>query len=333
MKFRDLGNTGLRLSEIGIGTWEMSGDVWGKKDDALSLRALEAGIEGGANFIDTGAGYGAGHVEELIGTFLRTTPRKREEIIICTKVKPQSGQFAPPPEKDIEAFYQPEWIRDQCEASLRRLGTDFVDILFLHTWSRSWGHETAWHDELSRLKDEGKVRAFGISIPDEGITDANVQVALKLVDTIQCVFSVFQQEPIYSLLPLAAKYGVGIIARSPFSSGVLVQDWSPDMKFPEGDWRGIWPLNEKPGWLEDQVNMAERVKPILSETGLTHSQAALGFVLASPEVSSVLAGSANPEHVAENLRASEVTLPANFVSTTRQLWLDRKVHGTYNGSI
>lgn len=333
MKFRKLGKTGILLSEIGIGTWELSGDVWGKKDDATSLRALEVGVENGANFIDTAAGYGAGHAEELIGNFLRKGTRKRDEVIISTKVKPQCGQFAPPPERNIQDFYGRDWIRNQCEASLKRLSTDYIDILFMHTWSRSWGHETAWYEELSQLKREGKVRAFGISIPDEGITDANVQVALGLVDAIQCVFSAFQQEPIYSLFPLVAKHDVGIIARSPFSSGVLVQEWTSTTRFPEGDWRASWPLQVKPGWLESQISMAEKVKPILTASGLAYAEAALQFVLASPEVSSVIPGSANPSHVAQNIRSSDITLSEQVIQTIRQLWLDRQVQGTYNGSI
>jgi aryl-alcohol dehydrogenase-like predicted oxidoreductase len=333
MNYRQLGKTGIRVSEIGLGTWEMSGDVWGKKDDAVSLQALEVGLNAGANFIDTAAGYGSGHAEEVVGTVLARRSVKRDQVVISTKVKPECGQFAPPPEREIRDFYKPEWIRAECEASLKRLKTDYVDILFLHTWSRSWGHEIGWYDELTRLKKTGKIRSFGISIPDEGITDANVQVALGLVDVIQCVFNAFQQEPLYSLLPLASKYDVGVVARSPFSSGVIVQDWNPEMKFPEGDWRGSWPLDVKPGWLEDQVAMAEKVKPVLDDGGVGATKAALAFILASPEVSSVIPGSANPQHVAENMSASGSALPSATLRQVRQLWLDRQIHGTYNGSI
>lgn len=333
MNYRQLGATGIRISEVGLGTWELAGDVWGKKDDSVSLRALEVGLEGGANFIDTAAGYGSGHAEELVGALLQKTSKPRDEIVVSTKIKPECGQFAPPPERQIEEFYSPKWIASQCEASLTRLKTEYIDVLFLHTWSRSWGHETAWYDSLSKLKKEGKVRSFGISIPDEGITDANVQVALGFVDAIQCVFSTFQQEPMYSLFPLAAKNRVGIIARSPFSSGVMVQRWTPEMSFPEGDWRASWPLSVKPGWLADQIAMAEKVKPLLSASNLGPAAAALAFVLGSPEVSAVIPGSADPTHVAENVGASGKRLPDAVFAKLRQLWIDKHIHGTYNGSI
>lgn len=333
MRFRNLGKTGIRISEIGLGTWEMSGDVWGKKDDLVSLKALQTGIDHGANFIDTAAGYGSGHVEELIGTFLHDKPGLRDNLVISTKVKPECGQFAPPSDRDIRDFFSPAWIRKQCEISLSRMGTDYIDILFLHTWSGAWGHETEWCDELVKLKKEGKVRSFGISIPDEGIRDANVQIALESIDVIQCVFNVFQQEPIYSLFPLAAKHGIGIIARSPFSSGALVQNWSTSMQFEEGDWRGIWPHSVKPGWLQEQIDMFSVIKPLLMKSEEPFPIAALQFILTCPEVSSVIPGSADPLHIITNLSASESSLTIDIVNEIRKLWKEQKVHGTYNGSI
>jgi aryl-alcohol dehydrogenase-like predicted oxidoreductase len=333
MHFRQLGSTGMEISEIGIGTWEMSGDVWGPTEDEQSLRAIQAGVDGGANFIDTAAGYGAGHVEELVGEFLRVSA-ERDRIVVSTKIKPECGQFAPPPGRPIEEFYSEAWIRSECERSLRRLGRDYIDVLFLHTWSRSWDHETGWLKALTDLKQEGKARAIGISVPDEGVTDANTHIALGQIDVVQCVYSVFQQEPEHSLLPLARDRGVGVIARSPFSSGVLVQDWHEATSFPSGDWRGSWPLDIKPGWLEDQVQMARRTKPVLGSTGLPFSTAALRFLLRQPAVSAVIPGSANPVHVAENVAASNgEAIDGHVVATLERLWAERAIHGTYNGSI
>src|SRR2546423_15235166 len=129
----------------------------------------------------------------------------------------------------------------------------------MHTWSSAWDTSEEWCRCLRMLRDEGKIRAFGISLPDEGPADANAHVESGRVDVLQVVYNVFQQEPRYTLFPLAREHGVGIIARSPFSSGVLVQEWSKDMSFAEGDWRGIWPPDVKPGWLEEQVDMADLV--------------------------------------------------------------------------
>lgn len=334
MKLRKLGSTGISVSEVGIGTWEMAGDVWGPKQDDQCLEAIQRGVSLGATFIDTAAGYGRGHVEELVGAFLQKTSQPRDKLIISTKVKPECGQFAPPPERHIRDFYSPQWIRSQCEESLGRLRTDYVDILFMHTWSPAWGQEDAWHDEMQKLKRSGKIRAIGISIPDEGVTDANVEIATRKVDVIQCVYNAFQQEPEYSLFPLAAKYGVGIVARSPFSSGALVQPWARGMEFPEGDWRGLWPKDVKPGWLDDQVAMSERAKPILRRGGSSNATAALRYILSNADVTTVIPGSADPNHVEENVRATDrPPLTEDVLRDLKDLWLRRDIHGTYNGSI
>ncbi len=332
MRSRPLGSTGLAVGEVGIGTWELSGDVWGAKDDTRSLAALRAGIDAGANLIDTAADYGQGHVEELIGRVLREGV-DRDDLVIATKVMPESLVWAPPPERPIGESFRPAWIRSELEKSLRRLGTDHVDVLLLHTWSRAWGHEDDWYETMAALKAEGKIRAIGISVPDEGATDANVAVARGQVEVIQCVHSVFQQEPEVSLFPLAEKFGVGIMSRSPFSSGALVQNWTKDMTFPAGDWRATWPQGVKEAWLEGQIRMSDTVKELITGSGLDRPTFCLRYVLGVPAVSAVIPGSADPDHVAANAAASEApNLDAATRRALKDLWLGRRIHGTYNGS-
>ena len=331
---RKLGKTGIPVSEVGLGTWELSGDVWGAKDDHVSKCAILAGIERGASFLDTAADYGDGHVEELIGQLISCRMAIRHSLVIGTKVKPENNWFTPPPEVPIEDAYRPGWIREQLERSLSRLRTDYVDILFMHTWSPAWSDSDDWYLCLRALRDEGKVRAFGISVPDEMPTAANAHVEAGRVDVIQVVYNAFQQAPEHTLFPLARQRGVGIIARSPFSSGVLVEGWTRDMSFAEGDWRGRWPLHVKPGWLEEQVCMAHLVAPILDSTRLPRPVAALRFILDNPDVTSVIPGSANPEHVRTNVTAgSGYRLDAFAQRQLRDLWLRGRVHGTYNGSV
>jgi len=330
---RRLGRTGIEVSEIGVGTWELSGDVWGEKDDETSLTAIRAGLDAGANLIDTAADYGQGHVEELVGRLLAAADLERDQLVISTKVRPECMEFAPPPERPIEEFFRPAWIRAECEGSLRRLATDYVDVLFLHTWSRAWGQESAWFEEMSRLKDEGKIRAIGISVPDLGVGDANVAIARGQVDVVQCVYSVFQQEPEYTLFPLARAFDVGVMARSPFSSGALVQQWTPETRFADGDWRASWPQESNPGWLENQVHMAGLVKDVVAGSGMTTPEFCIKYVLSNDVVSAVIPGSANPEHVRANVSISSVPpLDDALRQQVKDLWLKREIHGTYAGS-
>ncbi len=331
MNRRPLGSTGIQVGEVGIGTWELAGDVWGPKDDDTSLAALRAGLDAGADLVDTAADYGNGHVEELIGRLLTTVDR--DDVVIATKVRPECGVWAPRPERAIADFFRPAWIRSECEASLRRLRTDHVDVLFLHTWSRSWGHEDAWFETMAALKSEGKIRTIGISVPDEGTSDANVAIARGQVDVVQAVYSVFQQEPEHSLLPVAEKFGVGVLARSVFSSGALVQDWSAGMAFPPGDWRATWPNEVKQHWLDDQIRMSRLVDEVIGASGLSRPAFCLAYALGDRRISAALPGSADPGHVRANAAASGGPgLDPSVRHRVKELWLARAVHGTYNGS-
>jgi len=330
---RPLGTTGIEVGEVGIGTWELSGDVWGPKDDAVSLAALRAGVEAGADFVDTAADYGDGHAEVLVGRLVAEGVA-RDRLVISTKVRPRNRVWAPPPEAPIEDFFPPAWIRSECEASLRRLGTDYVDVLFLHTWSRSWGHHDAWYEAMAGLRDEGKIRAIGISVADDGAADANVAVARGQVEVIQCVHSVLQQEPEVTLFPLAERFGVGIVSRCPFSSGALVGDWSGGVEFPAGDWRASWPAKFVEDWLAEQARMAGLVGDVVAGSGLPRHAFCLKYVLASPAVSTVIPGSADPAHVRANALApgEGPPLTADALARLRELWAARQIHGTYNGS-
>lgn len=335
MRYNILGKTALRLSEMGLGTWEMSGDVWGKKDDSKSIRAIHTALDAGINYIDTAAGYGSGHSEQVIGKALKERHEKGDNVVVSTKVLPKCMIWAPPPEKDIDEFFPPDWIVEQCEKSLRNLQIEQIGILFLHTWNSSWGHRIEWYETMHRLKEQGKIQAIGISIGDERVAEANVHIESERVDAIQCVYNVFQQEPEYNLFPLARKHRVGIIARSPFSSGALTGTWKKGMTFPEGDWRGRWPagLGLK-DWADEQVNMAEFVRPTLEGAGVPMSIAALKFVLMNPDITSVIPGSADHDHVKSNISAIFAPpLTEKAMKDLKQLWLDRKIHGTYNGSI
>ncbi len=335
---RPLGSTGIEVGEVGLGTWELSGDVWGAKDDAVSMAALRAALDGGATFVDTAADYGQGHVEELIGRLWvggGAGGVRREEVVLATKIRPECMVFAPAPERPITEFFRPEWIRSELEVSLGRLRTDYVDVLFLHTWSRSWGHEDEWFAVMAGLKEAGLIRAIGISVADEGASDANVAVALGQVDVVQCVYSVFQQEPEATLFPLAAKHGVGVVARSVFSSGALVQDWGAQPDFPPGDWRATWPQEEKRDWFAEQRRMAGEVKAAMdgAAAAVPRHEFCLRYALEPAAVSVAIPGSANPDHVRANTAVSGAgALPEEARRQVKQLWLDRRIRGTYNGS-
>ena len=164
MRYRVFGKLGWTVSEIGFGAWAIGGDMWGPQDDAESVRALNRAIDDGVNFIDTAQGYGKGHSEEIIGRVLKD--RRRETLYVATKVPAQPGSPWPIPKNArADEFFPGPYIIRQCEQSLKRLGRDSIDVYQFHTWSSSFSVEGEWIEAMAKLKQDGKIRAVGVSVP------------------------------------------------------------------------------------------------------------------------------------------------------------------------
>ncbi len=152
MKYRKFGNTGMKVSEIGFGAWAIGGS-WGKQDDNDSIEALESAVDAGVNFIDTAAGYGSGRSERIIGDFLKT---REEQVFVSTKTPPVKGSWPPSPYDKIEDRYPESYLRESIEERLKNLKTESLDILLLHTWTRSWNDNPVALEILQKIKSEGR---------------------------------------------------------------------------------------------------------------------------------------------------------------------------------
>ena len=325
MKKRQLGKTNIQISEVGLGTWQMSGDVWGKKTEAEYIQAIEVAMEAGINYFDTALEYGNGYCEQVVGKALQGHP----SVVISSKIPPQCDEWSAKPQGNIDDYFSPGWIYECCETTLKNLGRECIDILFLHTWNVAWGDRTEWYEAMLRLKDQGKIRAIGISVGDRRASEANSHIEAGQVDVVMAVYNILEQEPEYTLFPMARKHQVGIVARCPFSSGALVSNWISSQKFPEGDWRGLWTPDD---WVAKQVEMLDWIKPIVKNTDLSMSAIALKYILNNQTVTSVIPGSSSPEHIGKNASvAAFPNLSEKILGQLQQLWLDGKIHGTYNG--
>src|ERR1700722_14640925 len=232
MKYRTLGRTGLKVSEIGFGAWAIGGS-WGKQSDDDSLDALRKALDLGVNFIDTAAGYGNGHSEQLIARVLKERGG-RDQVVVATKTPPAPGHWPPSPYCRAEERFGEKYLRENVEERLRNLGTDRIDVLQLHTWTRAWNENAAPLATLEKLRKEGKVRFFGISTPEQ---DQNCVVELMqrgLLDVVQVIYNIFQQEPAAQLLPVAQQANVGIIVRVAFDEGSLTGKFTAETKFANG---------------------------------------------------------------------------------------------------
>jgi len=316
MRNRTLGRTGLSVSEIGFGAWAIGGG-WGEQREKDSIDALHRAIDLGVNFIDTAAGYGDGRSERVIGQVLK---ERKEQVWVATKTPPAPGPWPPTPYCSDEERYSEAYLRSNVEERLRNLGTDCIDLLQLHTWTRAWNRNPRPFEILRRLQAEGKVRHIGLSTPEQ---DQNSVVGLMRdgwLDTVQVIYNVFEQEPAAELLPTAIECNVGVIVRVVFDEGVLTGKYTKDSAFPPDDFRSTYFAGDR---LERAVGRTEKVRGELAGSEYSLPQAALKFALAHPGVSTVIPGIRNVGQAEANVSAAALPdLPVELLQRLRgHAWL------------
>ncbi|HKY54297.1 MAG TPA: aldo/keto reductase [Anaerolineales bacterium] len=302
MKLRPFGNTGMNVSEIGLGAWQLANPDWGIRDKGEALRIIQKSLEVGCNFFDTAPGYGEGRSEELLGEGLKSG---RKDVIICTKFSHYN--------KDGERDFDAANIRPVLEGSFRRLQTDYVDMLLLHNPPRELMDGNVAPDiyeELEKLKSEGKIREYGVSLDWR----EEVEMVIETTESkaLEVFFNALYQEPLPAF-PKAHEHGVGIIVKVPLDSGWLSGRYRGGHRFE--DVRNRWP----PEVIARRSELIEQfAKLVPSGTSLTH--AALQFVLAQPQVSTVIPGAKTVEQALENFAAADKQLSPEVVQSMYDLW-------------
>jgi aryl-alcohol dehydrogenase-like predicted oxidoreductase len=293
MKFRILGKTGLKLSEIGFGCWEIGGDFW-KSNDEQSIEALRTALKFGINFFDTAFDYGKGHSERIVGKFARENSNK--DIIIATKVPPKDGHW-PAIDNNIQNVFPKDHILEFAMKSYKNLGKRTIDLLQLHVWRDEWVNETCWQEAFDELKEREIIRFVGVSINDHSPNSALKIAASGKIDSVQTIYNIFDQSSEDKLFETCIKNRVGVIARVPFDEGSLTGNFTEKTKFV--DWRKNYFTPER---LNEVVRRVENLR-WLENSNRTLSQAALQFCLHHPAVTTAIPGSTNPEHVENNALA------------------------------
>jgi aryl-alcohol dehydrogenase-like predicted oxidoreductase len=294
---RPLGSSGLDITPVGFGAWAIGGGGWsfgwGPQDDTASLAAMRRALELGVNWIDTAAVYGLGHSEELVGRMLRELPQD-ERPFVFTK-----GGLVWDDQKRMEEpsrVLKPESIRREVEASLRRLGVERIDLYQFH-WPDQTGTavEDSW-ETMTRLVDEGKVRAIGVSNFDVDLLQRCE--AVRHVDSLQPPLSLIRRQAAEGEIPWCAAHGTGVIAYSPLQSGLLTDRFSVSRieSMSEDDWRRRSP-DFKPPKLRRNLALRDALGPVARQHGTTVSAVAIAWTLAWPGVTGAIVGARAPDQV------------------------------------
>ncbi len=316
MQDRRFGRTGWRVGEVGYGMWGMGG--WTGSDDEESVASLERAVDLGCTFFDTAWVYGQGRSERLLGRLLRSRPDAR--LITASKIPPKNLKWPAAADAHLEDSYPADHIREFAEKSLENVGVKTLDLLQFHTWNDAWADDVRWQKAVESLKAEKLVRAIGISVnrwePENGIR----ALRTGLIDAVQVVYNVFDQAPEDALFPACRELDVAVIARVPFDEGSLTGNLTPDSTWPEGDFRNLYFAGDR---LRTSVEHAERLRPDVP-AAMTMPELALRFILASPDVSTVIPGMRKRAHVDANLAAGDgKPLDPDLVQRLREHRWDR----------
>ncbi|MEK6756061.1 MAG: aldo/keto reductase [Bacteroidota bacterium] len=299
MNYRTIGRTGIKVSEIGYGAWGIGGALWqGSKDDE-SMRALHKAIDLGVNFIDTALAYGRGHSERLVGNLLK---ERKERIYVATKIPPKNGEWPAQKGRKLGDVFPLDYIIECTEKSLRNLRVDTIDIQQFHVWNDEWTDDPEWWDAVSKLKEQGKIRYFGVSINDHEPENALKLGASGKADTFQVIYNIFDQSPEERLFPFSQKNNIGIIVRVPFDEGGLTGSITPESAFPPGDFRNRYFRGDRKQQVLDRNN---KLKQLLGTETRTPPELALRFVLSNPAVSTVIPGMRTVGNVEANCGVSD----------------------------
>jgi aryl-alcohol dehydrogenase-like predicted oxidoreductase len=302
MRFRELGRTGFNVSTISFGAWAIGGS-WGKVDDKESMKALNAAIDAGVNFIDTADVYGDGHSEKLIAKLRKQ--RAGETIIVATKL----GRRLP--KQTVEGYtrkHMTEWI----ERSLQNLEVDALDLVQLHCPPTDLYYHPEIFGILDDLMQEGKIRHYGVSV--EKVEEALKAIEFPNVKTVQIIFNIFRQRPTASFFQQALTRKVGILARVPLASGLLTGKITADTKFEKDDHRNFNRKGESfdvgetfSGVDFDKALQAvEELKPLVPEDA-TLTQLALRWILMFEAVTCAIPGARTAQQAVDNAKAADLS--------------------------
>lgn len=305
---RPLGRSGIEITTVGFGAWAIGGGGWsfgwGPQDDAASLAAMRHALARGINWIDTAAVYGLGHSEEVVGRLLRELPAA-ERPYVFTKggLVWNDRDRMTEPQRNL----RPASIRRECEASLRRLGVERIDLYQFH-WPDETGTavEDSW-GEMGRLVDEGKVRAAGVSNFDVALLERCE--AIRHVDSLQPPLSLIRRDAAAREIPWCAAHGTGVICYSPMQSGILTDSFSAERvaALAPDDWRRR-SAEFQPPRLARNLALRDSLRPIAARHDTTVAAIAVAWVLAQPGVTGAIVGARSPEQVDGWIDAATVEL-------------------------
>lgn len=322
MQYRPIGNSGIQASVVGFGCWALGGWLWGGTDEDAGIDAIHAAIDAGITLIDTAPVYGFGVSEEIVG---KAIAGKRDKIILATKcglvwntdkgefnfysdergITKETGKYK------VHRYLSPASIRDEIEKSLKRLGTDYIDLYQTH-WQDTTTPIEETMAELLKLKAEGKIRAIGVS--NVNLDQIKQYCDVKTIDSDQEKFSMIDRKIEAELLPFCMKKNISMLAYSPMERGLLSGKIGPGREFNDGDMRKR-DRRFTPEGLQKISDMLGEFTPLTEKYNISIAQLVVAWTFHYSGVTHVLVGGRRPEQAIENAAAGNVKLTDEEVAS------------------
>ncbi len=317
MKYRTFGRTNWQVSEVGYGMWGMAG--WTGSESEEVNKALDRAVEMGCNFFDTAWGYGEGLSEKILNALVKRHTDKK--LYVATKIPPKNRKWPSRPEYQLKDVFPAAYITEYTEKSLKNLGIETIDLQQFHVWEDSWAQQDEWKEAIAQLTEQGKVKAWGISINRWEPNNSLQTLQTGLIDAVQVIYNIFDQAPEDKLFPLCRELNLGVIARVPFDEGTLTGTMTKETTFPKDDWRSTYFVPEN---LNASVDHADALKPLVPK-GMNLPEMALRFILSNPDVSTTIPGMRRLRNVLANMSASDgKELPVDLLNELKQHRWDRE---------
>ncbi len=296
MHYKNFARSEEKVSLLGYGAWGIGKTMWIGADDAESKRSLHRAIEAGVNLFDSALVYGNGHSEKLIGEVEKESGQK---LFITSKIPSAKFEWPARDSSTLTDSFPADHIIRSTEQSLKNLKRDYLDLQQFHVWNDRWAGQDEWINAIEKLKRDGKVRFFGISIndhqPDNGIEAGKT----GMIDCYQVIFNIFDQSPTDTLFGFCEKNQISVLARVPLDEGGLTGTISQETKFPPKDWRNSYFRGDR------RKQIAERVAAIWEDVNdelESVVEAALRYVISFPAVTSVIPGMRTEKHLLANVQ-------------------------------
>jgi aryl-alcohol dehydrogenase-like predicted oxidoreductase len=317
MKLRALGRTGFQVSDVSYGLWGMSG--WSGSDDQQSRQSMQLAVDLGCNFFDSAWAYGDGKSDLFLGETLRQNSGK--PLYAASKIPPKNRKWPASPNDSYNDVFPAEHVFHYADLLRKNLQVDSIDLLQFHVWDDGWAAEKEFHETVSKLKHDGVVRSFGLSLnrwePWNGIR----ALRTGLVDVVQVIYNIFDQAPEDELFPICRELNIGVIARVPLDEGSLSGTFTAETKFPEKDWRSRY---FNPENLRLTLARVEKLKALLPDS-MSLPEMAIRYILSNPMVSTTIVGMRRAQHVRQNLALSDAgALPPELLTKLKAHRWDRE---------